>query len=67
MFDGNYLEDEDERRDYGEPRYVVIGQVDALTITVVWTPRGSARRIIAAWPSSRQERRKYDEQYSQEE
>jgi uncharacterized DUF497 family protein len=26
---------------------------------VVWTPRARARRIISAWPASRQERRIY--------
>ncbi len=63
IFDGNYVEDEDQRHDYREPRYVAIGEAENLLVTVVWTPRGSRRRIIAAWPSSNQERRKYREYY----
>lgn len=45
------------RRDYGEPRYLVTGEVDGPTITVVWTPRGNRRRIISGWPASNRERR----------
>jgi hypothetical protein len=61
IFAGNYLADEDRRANYGEPRYIAIGEVESLILTVVWTPRGQNRRIIAAWPASNQERRKYRE------
>lgn len=37
----------DPRRDYGEPRYVTFGRLDDQVIVIVWTPRGSARRIIS--------------------
>jgi uncharacterized DUF497 family protein len=66
VFDGSFLEREDLRRDYGEARFVVIGVVDGRLITVVWTPRWSRRRIVAAWPSSNQERRMYREYFSKE-
>ena len=59
VFDGDYVEHEDLRRGYGEPRYIVIGSVEDAVITVVWTPRGRLRRIISAWPSSNRERREY--------
>ena len=38
----------DLRQDYGERRYLVNGSVEGILITVVWTPRGSRRRIISA-------------------
>lgn len=59
VFDGEYVEREDLRQDYGERRYVVTGVVEGAVITVVWTPRGQRRRIISAWPASDRERREY--------
>jgi uncharacterized DUF497 family protein len=59
VFFGEYIEREDTRRDYGERRYVVTGEVDGRIITVVWTPRGAQRRIISARPASDRERRRY--------
>jgi len=59
VFDGPFFEREDRRREHGEPRFVTTGAVDGAIITVVWTPRARARRIISAWPASRQERRMY--------
>ena len=67
VFDSNYIEGEDHRRDYKEIRHLVVGEVEGELITVAWTPRGRRRRIIAAWPSSNQERRKYYEHYPKEE
>lgn len=52
VFDDNYLEYDDERNDYGEDRYVVIGRVEragiAFVLFVVWTPRFPNQRIISA-------------------
>ena len=59
VFEGVYVEKEDRRRDYGERRFIVTGQVDERVITVVWTPRGRLRRIVSAWPASNRERREY--------
>jgi uncharacterized DUF497 family protein len=59
VFDGIYLERPDLRRDYGEPRYLVTGEIDGLVLTVVWTPRGHRRRIISARRASQRERREY--------
>jgi len=55
------LEVEDKRRDYGEQRFIVVGDMRGITVTVVWTPRGDRRRIISAWQSSNRERRQYRE------
>jgi uncharacterized DUF497 family protein len=59
VFNGSFVEREDRRHRYGEHRFVTIGKVEGIIVTVVWTPRARARRIISAWPASRQERRMY--------
>jgi uncharacterized DUF497 family protein len=61
VFDGGRVEYEDLRRSYGEHRYVAIGEVEGNILTVVWTPRGRRRRIIAARSASKSERRAYHE------
>ena len=66
VFAGPFVERQDRRHGYGEPRFVTTGEVDGIILTVVWTPRARARRIISAWPASRQERRIYRE-YSEKE
>lgn len=57
----------DERRDYGESRWVTTGFADDTLLTVVFTYRvdetGSPLcRIISARRSNRKERRRYDEE-----
>jgi uncharacterized DUF497 family protein len=37
----------DDRKDYGEPRFITIGRLDGRMVVSVWTPRGAARRIIS--------------------
>jgi uncharacterized DUF497 family protein len=43
----------------GEVRFKLTGKAKSGIVTVVFTWRGKARRIISAWPASRQERRAY--------
>jgi uncharacterized DUF497 family protein len=47
VFAGLHLTRVDDRFDYGEPRYVTAGWLDSRLAVFVWTPRGSARRIIS--------------------
>lgn len=42
-----------------EERYMVIGEIDELLYTVIYTPRGQSRRLISARRSHRSERRIY--------
>src|SRR5262249_54422840 len=42
VFDGPHLTREDDRMDYGEPRFVTMGWLDARLVILVWTPRGRA-------------------------
>jgi uncharacterized DUF497 family protein len=60
---GLTVERADTRRDYGEPRTVVLGLAQDIPLTVVYTDRvaGSevVRRIISARKSNRREREAY--------
>ena len=47
VFAGVHLARIDDRFDYGEPRFVTVGMLDSRLVVFVWTPRGSARRIIS--------------------
>jgi uncharacterized protein len=47
VFSGAHFTRPDDRRDYGERRYVTVGWLDERLVAFVWTPRGSARRIIS--------------------
>jgi len=64
IFEGDVLEWEDTRRDYGEPRVVAIGEIDEEVYIVVYTPRKAVRRIISARPASRRERDVYREAFA---
>jgi uncharacterized protein len=60
VFNRDHVQRESRGQEHDESRFVVIGVVDSLVITVVWTPRGTNRRIISARPASRKERRIYN-------
>jgi uncharacterized DUF497 family protein len=47
VFADLHLTREDDRRDYGEPRFISAGKLDGRIVIIVWTPRGRARRIIS--------------------
>lgn len=47
IFAGLHLTRPDDRYDYREPRFVTVGWLDERLVVFVWTPRGSARRIIS--------------------
>jgi len=49
----------DGRFDYGEERFVAVGEVDERAIAVVFTWRQANRRIISARKASRDERKRY--------
>ena len=44
------------RPEDGESRYKAIGTVEGRPIAVIWTPRGTRRRILSARKASRKER-----------
>jgi uncharacterized DUF497 family protein len=47
VFGDRHMTRIDDRRDYGEPRFISIGRLGRNTVVLVWTPRGDARRIIS--------------------
>lgn len=62
IFAGPTLEWRDKRRDYGEARVIAVGIANEL-ITVVYTWRGDAMRIISARRSHKREREAYFRRY----
>ena len=59
VFAGNTITVEDDRADYGEPRSITIGYLEGRMVVLVWTPRGSARRIISMRKANDREQRIY--------
>ena len=49
----------DDREDYGEDRYVIIGMANNRLLFVAYTMRGEAIRIISARGAEPHERRQY--------
>ena len=47
VFDGPHLTRSDDRKDYGESRYISAGKLFERIVIIVWTPRGKARRVIS--------------------
>lgn len=61
IFDGLVLTREDDRRDYGETRWLSMGLLAGeMVIVVAHTKRHGRIRIISARPASRTERKIYD-------
>jgi hypothetical protein len=44
VFEGRHLTRIDDRRDYGEQRFITAGRLDERIVGILWTPRGRARR-----------------------
>jgi uncharacterized protein len=59
LFEHPRLEGPDDRRDYGEDRWIAFGEMRGHVIAVVFTWRGETRRIISARKATRLERETY--------
>jgi uncharacterized DUF497 family protein len=59
LFDGQEKIREDDRRGYGEKRFVAIGFIQGRFFTCIFTWRGEARRIISLRRSNAREQRAY--------
>lgn len=59
VFEGATLTDEDDRRDYGEARFITIGFLDGKMLVLVWTPRDDVYRIISMRKANERERKKH--------
>jgi hypothetical protein len=62
IWGGPILERIDDRHDYGEVRIEATGEVDGRLMIVVFTQRGSNRRIISARKANRREQRRFEAQ-----
>lgn len=63
VFDDPFaLEWLDDREDYGEDRFVIIGTVDGRLLVVAYTMRDDVYRIISARGAEPYERRQYHEE-----
>ena len=47
VFEGDYLSWEDDRMDYGEPRFNTFGFLDGRAVFLTWTPRDGGIRVIS--------------------
>jgi uncharacterized DUF497 family protein len=61
IFEGYTVEFEDNRYNYGEERFVAIGQTGGQVLTVVYTLRGEVIRLISARKATKYETRIYYE------
>jgi uncharacterized protein len=60
LFDDRHrIEREDVRQNYDEPRWQTIGEIEGRVFLVVYTPRGSATRIISARRAHDKEEKEY--------
>lgn len=46
IFAGPHATKPDDRKDYGEPRYISAGVLDSRVVVIAWTPRGDDERRI---------------------
>lgn len=59
VFAGNHMTIVDDRKDYGERRFITIGRIAERMVVVVWTPRGTARRIVSMRKANDREQKIY--------
>jgi uncharacterized DUF497 family protein len=62
VFAGRSMTLPDERRDYGEPRFITAGWLRRRFVVIVWTPRENSRRIISMRYGHASEEAYYEEQ-----
>ena len=62
IWDGRVLERIDNRHDYGETRISATGEVDGRLTVVIFTWRGTIRRIISARKANAREKRRFEAQ-----
>jgi hypothetical protein len=59
VFGGRIVELPDRRRDYGEMRIRCLGEIEGRVYVVVYTGRGSTRRLISVRKANAREQRTY--------
>ncbi|MFM7120206.1 MAG: BrnT family toxin [Gammaproteobacteria bacterium] len=51
---------EDNRFEYGEDRYIMVGRVEGRLFVIAYTPRGDSIRIISARKANAREIKRYE-------
>ena len=59
VFRGFVLTAEDTRHEYGERRFIALGEYDGEVIRLIFTERDGNIRIISAWKANRNDRKAY--------
>jgi uncharacterized protein len=59
IFDGTEFTWEDDRADYGEPRFNTFGLLDGRLVSVTWTIRKGNQRIISMRKANEREQARY--------
>jgi hypothetical protein len=59
MFQTRTIQERDRRRDYGEPRYIALGEWGDRILVVAFTVREGTIRIISARKANRREQKRY--------
>lgn len=62
VFASLLIENEDDRFDYGEERFVTVGFLGERMVVLVWTPRGEDRHIISMRKANAREQGRYGKQ-----
>ena len=61
IFENDVITQIDDRRDYGETRFVSLGLADGECYIVVHTERNGVTRLITAWKGGKDDRTRYQE------
>jgi hypothetical protein len=61
VFQGVTVTAEDNRQDYGESRFISLGQLDDILVVIVYTRRNDKFRIISMRKAKPRERRFYEQ------
>lgn len=59
IFESSHMDQIDRRKDYGKVRIRTFGYLDKQPIFIVWTYRGSIKRIISMRRANEREIKKY--------
>ncbi|MBS0287998.1 MAG: BrnT family toxin [Proteobacteria bacterium] len=66
VFDNPMLKRIDNRKDYGEERWISLGKLDGVVVVVVYTVRKDVIRIISVRRGNRNERKIYETQFGKQ-
>ena len=59
VFEGAIVNYVDDRKYYGEVRWISVGYLDARLLMIVWTQRGDARHVISMRKANDREQKKF--------